>query len=161
MAGVADSRVGWLDSSYQPVAAGNGVLFNFSKIGTQHITDGTSNTVAVGEVTGGWGYDQDNQRVEMGYTWVTRDVQDMHNGINGVGTLPGGRNMDLDPFDGDNGNRHVELYAEDKFSSFHPGGCNFVYCDGHVDFLNHDIDQIVLEALATRDYGEAPNGRPY
>lgn len=155
MAGVADSRAGWVTDTYQPTAGGNGVLFNFSKIGTQHITDGTSNTVAVGEVTGGWGYDQSGEHVEMGYTWVTRDVQDMHNGINGAGTIPGGRNLDLDPFDGDNGNRHVELYAEATFSSFHPGGCLFVYCDCHVDFVSEDIDQSVLQALATRDGDES------
>jgi prepilin-type N-terminal cleavage/methylation domain-containing protein/prepilin-type processing-associated H-X9-DG protein len=36
------------------------------------------------------------------------------------------------------------------FISKHPGGCNFAYGDGHVDFLNQNIAKKVYEAIATR-----------
>jgi prepilin-type N-terminal cleavage/methylation domain-containing protein/prepilin-type processing-associated H-X9-DG protein len=37
------------------------------------------------------------------------------------------------------------------FNSKHPGGCNFVFGDGHVIFLKDNISQATYEALATRD----------
>jgi prepilin-type processing-associated H-X9-DG protein len=37
------------------------------------------------------------------------------------------------------------------FQSRHAGGCNFVFADGHVGFLNETIDQNTYEALSTRD----------
>ena len=160
--GVADSHFAFMSLSlnayiptHQPTARGNGVLFNMSKIRPTNISDGLSNTLAIGEGThGGPGSDNLGNAVEIGYSWVNKNVQDMRNGINGPGTRPGGRDVNLDPFDGDGGNRHVELLQEVGFSSFHPGGCNFAYADGHVEFLDEDTDQLVLEALATRAGGE-------
>ena len=39
-------------------------------------------------------------------------------------------------------------------SSYHPGGCNFALGDASVQFISQDINQAVLEALATRAGGE-------
>lgn len=41
------------------------------------------------------------------------------------------------------------------FSSRHPGGANFVFCDGSVQFLTNEIDVSVYFALATANGGEA------
>jgi len=38
--------------------------------------------------------------------------------------------------------------------SFHPGGVQFAFADGHVDFLSESIEQSTLEALTTRAGGE-------
>ena len=38
--------------------------------------------------------------------------------------------------------------------SFHVGGCNFLYADGHVQFLRDSIDLPTFAALCTRSAGE-------
>jgi prepilin-type processing-associated H-X9-DG protein len=75
----------------------------------------------------------------------------MEKGLNPSGSVPGGRTAQ---FTNQNGNREVELREDTGFSSFHKGGCNFVFCDGHVQFLSENINQALLEALATRTGGE-------
>ncbi|MEM8945879.1 MAG: DUF1559 domain-containing protein [Planctomycetota bacterium] len=42
----------------------------------------------------------------------------------------------------------------DEIFGFHPGGVTVVYCDGHVDFLNEDLQTTVLRQMVTRDGGE-------
>ena len=44
--------------------------------------------------------------------------------------------------------------------SLHPGGAQFVYADGHVAFVQETINQDVLEALTTRDWGEVVDAMP-
>ncbi|MBN1853136.1 MAG: DUF1559 domain-containing protein [Pirellulales bacterium] len=158
MAGVADS----LDAycwNYQPTHNGNGILFNYSRIHTGKILDGTSHTYIVGEIVGAKGFDHAGEEVWVGHTWVTRNVCDMSQGINGPGSIPGGRDDTIDPYDGDGGNRHDEYHRENGFSSFHPGGAHFVYADGSVHFVHDDIDFYVLLARATRAGGEVANER--
>jgi prepilin-type N-terminal cleavage/methylation domain-containing protein/prepilin-type processing-associated H-X9-DG protein len=149
MAGVADSRKGhcWL---YQPVADGNGVLFNYSEVSAKDITDGVSNTMFIGEMVSAAGVDLGGVAVWVGPTWVTRSVTDVHHGINSPGSLPGGRDDTIDPFDGDGGNRHDEYFKENGFSSWHVGGAHFLFGDGSVRFLDADTDQLVLCSYATR-----------
>ena len=48
-------------------------------------------------------------------------------------------------------NRHSELNDQFGFSSFHPGGCHFAMADASVQFLSEDIDQDVLDELASRN----------
>ena len=40
------------------------------------------------------------------------------------------------------------------FSSFHPGGCNFVMADGSVHFIKKNISSNTLRALTTRAVGD-------
>ena len=42
------------------------------------------------------------------------------------------------------------IYEDSGVLSYHPGGAQFLFCDGHVTFLDEGIDQDVLEALTTR-----------
>ena len=83
---------------------------------------------------------------------ATQNIQNTQDGINSWRTVPGGRDDSPtgDPIDGDGGNRHYELFDEIGFSSFHPGGCNFLMVDGSVHFLAETIAQPTLSALTTR-----------
>ena len=40
------------------------------------------------------------------------------------------------------------------FASSHPGGVNFAFCDGSVQFLAEDIDTATYKALSTRGLEE-------
>ena len=157
MAGIADTRKGhcWL---YQPKANGNGTLFNYSEVTPAQMSDGLSQTLIVGEMTSAKGFDLGNVGVWVGATWVTRSVADIHHGINGPGSNPGGRDDSIDPFDGDGGNRHDEYFREHGFSSWHPGGGHFLYADGSVQFLNEDTDDLVTCASASRAGEETVSG---
>jgi prepilin-type N-terminal cleavage/methylation domain-containing protein/prepilin-type processing-associated H-X9-DG protein len=149
MAGIGDSVEAhcW---QYQPHAIGRGVLFNYSKVSVAKITDGTSNTSIVGEIVSARGSDAAGVKAWIGLTWVTRGISDVAEGINGPGTIPGGRDDSLDPFDGDGGNRHDEYHRENGLSSYHPGGAHILFADGSTQFVSEDISQNVLLAQATR-----------
>ena len=45
-----------------------------------------------------------------------------------------------------------------QFSSQHTGGANFVFADGHVDFLKNSINYPVYKSLSTRAGGEIVGG---
>jgi prepilin-type processing-associated H-X9-DG protein len=41
------------------------------------------------------------------------------------------------------------------FGSNHPGGANFVFGDGHVEFIEDDIDLVLYQAASTISGGES------
>jgi prepilin-type processing-associated H-X9-DG protein len=47
------------------------------------------------------------------------------------------------------------------FKSFHPGGCNFGFCDGSVKFLKQTIFVRTYMALSTRAGGEVVSSDSY
>jgi prepilin-type N-terminal cleavage/methylation domain-containing protein/prepilin-type processing-associated H-X9-DG protein len=156
VAGVSDSRANGEDNMALSVARtdGNGMLFNLKALKFKNVTDGTTNTLFVGEITSAQGEHPSQGKAWIGHSWANWNCQATALGINGIGSVPGGRNDAVDPLDGDGGNRHSEYYREVGFSSFHPGGAHFVMVDGSVQFLSENIDQYVLVALTTREGGE-------
>jgi prepilin-type N-terminal cleavage/methylation domain-containing protein len=161
MAGVSDSRDNWCRPGLRIGRHdGNGVLFNMKEIGLSQITDGSSHTLLIGEITGAQGTHPTEGPTYIGFFWVTWDVQDTSLGINGPTTVPGGRDDAIDPLDGDGGDRHDEMFYEIGFSSFHKGGAHFVYCDGSAHYISEDIDQRVLSAMTTRAEAEVVSGTP-
>jgi hypothetical protein len=138
MAGVADSE-DWScdgtwprpDPSRQILKRGaNGILYQRSKTSTKDITDGTNNTLILGEVIGA------GPGTNQGFFWATWDLQHTGNGLN----LP--LNMDPKP--------SPWSVEENGFASYHPGGCHFALASGSVRFLNDSMDQAILQGLATR-----------
>ncbi|MCH9652723.1 MAG: DUF1559 domain-containing protein [Planctomycetes bacterium] len=135
LGGVADS-INWKCSTagVRPTTRGNGVLYGISSVKFRDITDGTSNTLLVGEITGSRSPSGLNGNSYTGY-----DVFDTSNGINSIDTVPGGGTFAFRP---------------QGFSSYHVGGCHFVLCDGAVRFISENIDQGTLSGISTRAGGE-------
>jgi prepilin-type N-terminal cleavage/methylation domain-containing protein/prepilin-type processing-associated H-X9-DG protein len=125
---------------------GTGVMYLRSKTRIADVTDGTSQTLLVAECdidqndpwkqSAGPSYCP-NAQCTIGKLWASENRLTTAYGINGdVSHLrPGPR-------------------------SYHPGGAQFVYTDGHVSFLQETIDQALLQALTTRDWGEVVNEIP-
>ncbi len=157
MAAVADSRSAFESHTWGRLD-GNGIMINMHEYGAKEVTDGLSNTAIVGETTNGWGTAGEGGGAWIGQMWIAWNLQDMHQGINGPQSLPGGRDTTIDPFDGDGGNRHTEYFLEAGFSSYHVGGANFLSADGSVRFLQQDSDQCLAESLATRAGDEIISG---
>ena len=133
MAGVADSY-DWTCDGNIPTPNGDGVLYQRSKVKIGHITDGTTNTLLIGEAVGG------KPGSNSGFFWSTWNILHTRNGIN----YP----LQLDPIPS------VWNVASFGFASYHPGGCHFLMADGSVQFLTETVDQNVLAFLTTRDEGE-------
>ncbi|MEA1950199.1 MAG: DUF1559 domain-containing protein [Planctomycetota bacterium] len=135
----------------------DGMLFGNKQIRVSEVTDGTSTTLMIGEVTGARGRHPTQGDGWYQHIWFTYNCHDLKYGINGPATAPGGRNDVSDPIDGagyPNNARHVEFFNDLGFSSWHPGGCHFGMVDGSAHFITNDIDLTVLQQLATRAGGE-------
>lgn len=109
---------------------GDGAFYHNSELGTNAFLDGLSNTIFVGERTA---------KKEHFSTWVGNPAGDGCLPALVVGSFHEGFHND--------GEEH-------GFSSYHPGGANFLYGDGSVHFTSETIGEEQVKALATRSGGE-------
>ncbi|MCG8449442.1 MAG: DUF1559 domain-containing protein [Pirellulales bacterium] len=138
----------------------NGVVFPFSKTKHREITDGTSNTYLVGELS--W-WHQDQSRAwyagsafSVAYTTAQQVEQKMNAGM----ITYGGKQI-RHPINSHGGNffeplpasHPVALPNDISFGSNHPGGTHFALADGSADFVQENIHLGVLLLLASRDDG--------
>ncbi len=168
-----------LGNGYPPEEKGVFHLFNIdaeqpTKIA--RITDGTSHTIAMGEVAGGdnWptcrrtGCVEAEGRAYANVPWMVGDLSIpahadggyVYTGIYGSTMEP----MNKRPVTGTilheagifdcrssaNGGQH----ASSNFRSDHPGGAQFLMCDGSVHFIQEDVDRVRYRALSTYAGGE-------
>src|SRR5262249_36009245 len=131
--------------------AGNyqGVLQPNHMTRLEEITDGTSQTILLGEDAGRprlWraGRPGPDQVVDGG-SWAA-----LNSGIILQGSTPDGV---MRP-----GPCAINCTNEREVYSFHPGGANVVFADGSVRFLNKSISIRALAALVTRAGGEVVPG---
>lgn len=135
-------------------ARADGVLYANSRTHLLHITDGTSNTLMLGErppstdLVYGWWYAGTGQR--------RTGQADAHLGA-AERNLLGRRYRDCGPgpyaFTPGDVRDHCSAF---KFWSRHPGGAHFAFADGSVRFLTHPTS--ALPELATRAGGEVVPG---
>jgi prepilin-type N-terminal cleavage/methylation domain-containing protein/prepilin-type processing-associated H-X9-DG protein len=132
----------------------DGVLFQDSRINLLGVSDGTSNTLLLGErppsadLQLGWWYAGIGQR-QTGSGDMILGVREPNLQTITTGSKCGPGNYPFMPangFDDPCGFLH--------FWSPHPGGANFAFCDGSVRFLAYSAVD-VMPALATRAGGEA------
>ncbi len=142
------------------------------------ITDGTSNTVCVIEDVGKQhesgpynmkanyvdanpnGVDKSPTNLSNNYRWANPDIANgvsgpHQDGINKLARL----NNNATPRGGPSSCSWSlnNCGPNDEPFSFHTGGCQAVFGDGHVQFLRDSIDALTLRALMTADGGETVN----
>jgi prepilin-type N-terminal cleavage/methylation domain-containing protein/prepilin-type processing-associated H-X9-DG protein len=120
--------------------ATGGILYRNSTTRIGDVTDGTSNTMIVGEIS----WDEAN----CYRNWV-RGITGTGDG-EAAGSL---KNIEFGirvvPYNGSNNFNDV------SFGSQHPGGCQFAFADGSVTLITEAIDLNLLKALASRE-GKEP-----
>jgi prepilin-type N-terminal cleavage/methylation domain-containing protein/prepilin-type processing-associated H-X9-DG protein len=140
-----------------PIAADNhGVLFLNSAIRYEDVTDGTSQTLFVGEKI--------NDGLDLG--WASGTRASLRNTDRAVNRTPFGPNPGARPpvpavrGTEDIPNLGTPLYVG-GFSSRHPGGSNFTFGDGSVRFIKNSVSAHVYQLLGNRADGEVVDSDQY
>lgn len=149
---VAPSNYVGMYGNGEPGPSGDGLFFRNGRVGLRDVTDGTAQTLAVGErshrlgeatwvgsVTNAIMFPTDNDDIGR---YRTETSSGMVLGHVGEGVGPGDRRGDVNQF----------------FSLHSGGGVNFLFADGHVSFLKSTMNYQVYKALATRAGGEVVSG---
>jgi prepilin-type N-terminal cleavage/methylation domain-containing protein/prepilin-type processing-associated H-X9-DG protein len=140
MAGVVDSVTAVYSSGswpyyFRPFPLVNGMMGANEPCRISDVTDGTSNTLLIGEVVGA------GPGTHLGFFWASSNWLDTHYGINNWPVIVAASSS-------------PQYSYLTGFASYHPGGCHFGMADGSVQFLSQNIAQSVLAALTTRAGGE-------
>ncbi len=119
--------------SAQGQCLGDGAVYHNSRTLIRDFTDGTSNTIMVGER---------KTRTDLDWwsTWAGMVAEGEEAGQRILGS------MDHVPND--------PAAHFDDFSSHHTGGAQFLMADGHVRFVSENIDSVLYKAVGTRQGGE-------
>jgi prepilin-type N-terminal cleavage/methylation domain-containing protein/prepilin-type processing-associated H-X9-DG protein len=146
--------------------AGSGIFYEGQtptspKINMASVTDGTSNTLLLGEITAG---NSDAETYSCCYESNPRGWASFDNGSTNV-MVPLNyycKHYDEAPSTCDNspGNSVTtnpwNWNVCSGFKSQHTGGVNFAFADGSVHFINQNIDQLTLLKLGVRNDGGVP-----
>jgi prepilin-type processing-associated H-X9-DG protein len=134
-----------------PGIDGDGIFFRDGNVGIRGITDGTSQTIAVGERSQALGQSTWTGAVTGAVLFpVDNDGIGYPRAESAPGMVLGHAGGRFGP-----GNPGGEV---NQFYSRHPGGVNFLFADGHVGFLKTTMTNTTFRALATRAGGETVSG---
>jgi prepilin-type N-terminal cleavage/methylation domain-containing protein/prepilin-type processing-associated H-X9-DG protein len=141
----------YLGVSGKTTAARDGILFQNSHTRLIDVSDGTSNTLLLGErppsadFQFGWWYAGVGQRLS-GSGDMILGVREPNLQLVTTGSCPPGSY----PFMPGRFNNQCDMF---HFWSPHPGGANFAFADGSIHFLSYSANAI-MPALASRAGGE-------
>jgi len=114
------------------------------------ITDGTSNTIAIGEITTSLNISATTTNNGAYPIWVGGNNNGGCNGVTGAG----GVFRFVDSQYPINVNK-TTTNSDMSFRSNHSGGANALLCDGSVRFISENVDAAVYHAYGSRNGGEA------
>ncbi|MBN2293201.1 MAG: DUF1559 domain-containing protein [Pirellulales bacterium] len=113
----------------------NGVFGRYRQgMSARDVSDGLSKTMFVGEVVDGHTVDGLNM-----WSYTARHLHSMRSTENPLNTWPGEPMCFA----------HSGYCANAAFASRHPGGGNFSFGDGRVQFIDEGVDLITYQALST------------
>lgn len=148
--GVADSLTHGRRSNSLPggnlslvMPDGDGMFFHNSAIKFGDISDGTSNTLAFGEIVG--------QGPGTNHCCAWHAYSDGFGLINGLNAPFRSNASRRPPF------TQLNMWGGSPFTgfaSYHPGGVHFVRADGSVTFMAENVAQLTLQAMGSRAKGE-------
>jgi prepilin-type N-terminal cleavage/methylation domain-containing protein/prepilin-type processing-associated H-X9-DG protein len=106
----------------------------------KEITDGLANTLMQGEVVLADTWESSNT-----WSYARPHADSLRSTLNPLNTWPGTGHKTSDNRNG-------------AFGSFHPSGAVFTFADGHMQFIDDDIELATYRALSTIDQGELNGG---
>lgn len=135
------------------------VMHRNSRVRMADVGDGTSSTIMVVECAGRPAVYRNGAMVpslsdDQGIGWADSEGPFSLDGSNADGSSEG-----CTPANGCTFAMNVR--NDNEPYSFHRGGCNFLFTDGHVQFLRSSIPLSVMAALCTRNAGEVVSTLDY
>jgi len=126
----------------------NGVIFHNSSTKFRDITDGTANTLMVGETKYCLALGGRGDNIVVG--WASSDKLDSF-------ALPcstAAAMVGINPIDGHGGSQDTLSQQSRMFGSFHPGGAQFCFADASTHFLSETIAINTFHDLGQRNDGD-------
>ena len=123
----------------------DGMFFRISSVRLGHVTDGTSQTIGIGETV--------YESPEIDHWSIGSDDLGRNDTPNSADASEflGSLGVPLNQFDDGSFTDRLEL----SFKSRHTGGCHFLLMDGSVRFISVNISSTTRQALGTRQANDA------
>jgi prepilin-type N-terminal cleavage/methylation domain-containing protein/prepilin-type processing-associated H-X9-DG protein len=168
---LANVGSGWVSDG--ALAGADGVFFLVSDIGLRDLYDGSSTTVAFSETVLGRGQTSTPPDAVHDVLMLAGGAPTTLAACAGGGSWSGDRGSawilgsyrdslynhfyqpNATTWDCVNNARTNALTAA---RSYHPGGVETLFCDGHIQFVNDSVDMFVWRAVSTRHGSEVANG---